>query len=116
MPLEKAILAIIHATKKLPHYFQAHMVFILTKLPLQALLQKSDYTRRVAKWGTMLGSFDIRYLPRTAIKGKGLADLVVLFTEGWKRMAPRREVCLTKRCWLLQHHVCYFGKYMWMGY
>ena len=28
--LEKAILAIIHATKKLPHYFQAHTVIVLT--------------------------------------------------------------------------------------
>ena len=30
LPLKKAILAIIHATKRLPHYFQAHMVIILT--------------------------------------------------------------------------------------
>ena len=29
LPLEKAILAIIHATKKLSHYFQAHTVIIL---------------------------------------------------------------------------------------
>jgi len=28
--LEKAILVIIHATKKLPHYFQAHTVIVLT--------------------------------------------------------------------------------------
>ena len=56
LPLEKAILAIIHATKKLPHYFQAHTVIILTQLPLQALLRKSDYIGRVAKWGTMLNA------------------------------------------------------------
>ena len=35
--LEKAILAIIHATKKLLHYFQAHTVVVLIQLPLQAL-------------------------------------------------------------------------------
>ena len=35
--LEKAILAIIHATKKLSHYFQAHTVVVLIQLPLQAL-------------------------------------------------------------------------------
>ena len=49
LPLEKAILAIIHTTKKLPHYFQAHTVIVLTQLPLQALLRKSDFTRRMAK-------------------------------------------------------------------
>ena len=26
LPLEKAILVVVHATRKLPHYFQAHMV------------------------------------------------------------------------------------------
>ena len=34
LPLEKAILAVIHATKKLPYCFQAHTVIILTQLPL----------------------------------------------------------------------------------
>ena len=30
LPLEKAILAVVHGTRKLPHYFQAHMVVVLT--------------------------------------------------------------------------------------
>ena len=34
LPLEKAILAAVHATRKLPHYFQAHIVVFLTQLPL----------------------------------------------------------------------------------
>ena len=34
LPLEKAILAAVHATRKLPHYFQAHIVVVLTQLPL----------------------------------------------------------------------------------
>ena len=38
LPLEKAILAVVHATHKLPHYFQAHTVVVLTQLPLRALL------------------------------------------------------------------------------
>ena len=29
-PLEKAILAVVHATRKLLHYFQAHTMVILT--------------------------------------------------------------------------------------
>ena len=49
LPLEKAILAIIHATQKLPHYFQAHTVVVLTQLPLRPVLRKADYTGRVAK-------------------------------------------------------------------
>ncbi|XP_075640281.1 uncharacterized protein LOC142612035 [Castanea sativa] len=80
--LKKALLAVVHATRKLPHYFQAHTVVILTQLPLQAIMRKSDYTGRVAKWGTKLGAYDIKYMPRTAIKGQILADFVAEFTEG----------------------------------
>ena len=35
----------------------------------------------VAKWGIILGAFNIKYMPRTSIKGQVLADLVVEFTE-----------------------------------
>ena len=30
LPLEKAILAVVHATLKFPHYFQMHIVVVLT--------------------------------------------------------------------------------------
>ena len=38
LPLEKAILAVVHSTRKLPHYFQSHTVVVLTQLPLRSLL------------------------------------------------------------------------------
>ena len=38
LPLEKAILAVVHATRKLPHYFQAHAIVVLTQLPLKSVL------------------------------------------------------------------------------
>ena len=59
LPLEKAILAVVLGTRKLPHYFQAHTVVILTQLPLKTILQSTDYIGRIAKWGTILGAFDI---------------------------------------------------------
>ena len=39
LPLEKAILTVVHGTRKLPHYFQAHTVDVLTQLPLNAILR-----------------------------------------------------------------------------
>ena len=71
----------VHFTRKLPHYFQAHTVVILTQLPLRTLLRSADYTGRIAKWGKILGAFDIKCMPCTSIKGQVLADLVVEFTE-----------------------------------
>ena len=80
-PLEKAILAVVHASWKLPHYFQAHTVVVLTQLPLKSVLRTTDYNGRIALWNMILGAFDIKYMPRTSIKGQVLADLVAEFAE-----------------------------------
>ena len=69
LPLEKAILAVVHATRKLPHYFQAHTVVVLTQLPLKSIFWIAYYTRRIALRNTILGAFNIKYMPRTSIKG-----------------------------------------------
>ena len=79
--LEKAILSVVHATRKLPHYFQAHTIVVLTQLPLKAFLRSVDYAGRIAKWGTILETFDIKYMPRTSVEGQVSADLVAKFTE-----------------------------------
>ena len=54
---------------------------VLTQLPLQELLWKSNYMGRIAKLGTMLRAFDIKYMPHMTIKGEVLADLVAKFTK-----------------------------------
>ena len=81
LPLKKAILAVVHATRKLPYYFQAHTVVVLTQLPLKFVLRIADYTGRIAIWNTILGAFNIKYMPRTSIKGQVIANLVAKFAE-----------------------------------
>ena len=49
LPLEKLVLVLVHARRKLPHYFQAHNVYELTEYPLQSLLKRSDFTGRMEK-------------------------------------------------------------------
>ena len=57
LPLEKTILVVVQATRKLPHYFQVHTVIILTQLPLKSILRSADYTgrllSRVQFWGIL---------------------------------------------------------------
>ena len=72
---------VVHGTRKLPHYFQAHTVVVLTQLLLKVILRSADYTGRIAKWGTILGAFDIKYMPRTSVKGQVLVDLIAKFIE-----------------------------------
>ena len=81
LSLAKLVLALVHATRKLPHYFQAHTVYVLTEYPLQSLLKRSDFTRRIAKWETRLGSFDIRYRPRSSMKSQVLTNFVAEFSS-----------------------------------
>lgn len=99
LPLEKLALALVHATGKLPYYFQAHTVYMLTKYPLQALLKRSDFTGRIAKWGTRLKSFDIQYRPRSSVKGQMLADFIVKFT-------PIKEASAEFIMWWLGYGRC----------
>ena len=80
LPLEKLVLALVDATRKLPHYFQAHIVYVLIEYPLQLLSKRSNFTGQIAKWGTWLGSFDIRYRVRSSVKGQVLADFVAKFS------------------------------------
>ena len=104
LSLEKAILAVVHATRKLPHYFQAYTVVILTQLPLKSVLRSADYTGRIVKWGTILGAFDIKYIPRTSVKGQVLVDLVAEFVECPKEVNVNQV-----------HKAGPFGRCTWMG-
>ncbi len=53
---------------------------MVTQYPIQVMFQKADFTGQIWKWGAKIGSLDIKYLPRTAIKGQILADFVAEFT------------------------------------
>ena len=81
LPLEKAIMAVVHAMCKLLHYFQSHTVVVLTQLSLRSLLWSVDCTGRIAKCGMILGAFDIKYMLRIFFKGQVLLDLAADFTK-----------------------------------
>ena len=72
----------VHGTRKIPHYFKAHTVVVLTQLPLKIVLRNANYTRWIAKWGMILGTFDIKYMPHTSVKDQVLTNLVAEFVEG----------------------------------
>ena len=79
--LEKTILAVVQATRKLPHYFQEHTVVVITQLPLRSTLRSTDYAERIAKWSRVLGASNVKYTPRTYVKGLVLAGLVAQLEE-----------------------------------
>ncbi|KAL2491616.1 Ribonuclease H [Abeliophyllum distichum] len=58
--MEKLVLSLITASRKLRLYFQSHSIDALTNLPLRQILQKSDTSRMQMKWrvGILLVSPD----------------------------------------------------------
>lgn len=76
-PIEKLVLALVHASRRLKHYFQAHPVTVLTNQPLHQILFKPEASGRLVKWAVELGEHDITFAPRQAVKGQVLADFLV---------------------------------------
>jgi hypothetical protein len=54
---------------------------VVSKAPLKDIINNSDATGRVAKWGIELASFNIDYKPRTAIKSQALAEFMAVWKE-----------------------------------
>jgi hypothetical protein len=44
LPLEKLAFALVYSAKKLPHYFQAYTMIVLTEHPLKAVLRSADFS------------------------------------------------------------------------
>ena len=44
------------------------------------VLQNPEVSRRLTKWTIELGEFDIKFMPRTAVKGQAVANFVAEFT------------------------------------
>ena len=79
--MEKLILALVTAARKLRPYFQAHTIEVPTEYPMKQVLHKPETSDRLMKWAIELSEFDIRYRPKTAIKGQVLADFVMEFAS-----------------------------------
>ena len=68
--MEKLILALVTAARKLRPYFQAHTIEVPTEYPMKQVLHKPEVSGRLMKWAIELSEFDIKYKLKTAIKGQ----------------------------------------------
>jgi hypothetical protein len=83
----KLIYAILVASRKLRHYFQAHRVVVVSSFPLKAILHNSNATGNIAKWAAELAKFQLDFQPRHAVKSQVLADFIMEWTPS--PSAPR---------------------------
>ncbi|GKG26452.1 reverse transcriptase domain-containing protein, partial [Tanacetum coccineum] len=61
--MEKLVLELVHATRRLRRYFQAHPVIVITDQPIKQILSRFENTGRILKWKFELEAFDITKIP-----------------------------------------------------
>ncbi|GJR35988.1 putative reverse transcriptase domain, ribonuclease H-like domain protein [Tanacetum coccineum] len=74
--LEKLILALVYAARRLQRYFQAHPIRVLTDTPIKQALASPEKSGRIAKWAIKLGEHDIEFKGRYFVKKQILNDFL----------------------------------------
>ncbi|GKF55842.1 reverse transcriptase domain-containing protein, partial [Tanacetum coccineum] len=76
-PMEKLVLSLVFAAKRLRRYFQAHPIAVITNQSIKQIISCPDVAGRLKKWSVVLGEHNITYRPRASMKGQILADFLV---------------------------------------
>ncbi|GJY82620.1 reverse transcriptase domain-containing protein [Tanacetum coccineum] len=83
-PMEKLALSLIHMTRRLRRYFEAHPVKVITDQPIRNILNNTETFGKLAKYAVELGAYNITFIPRNNVKGQVLADFLSEAPEGEK--------------------------------
>jgi len=73
-PIQKLIYATLITSRKLRHYFDEFKISVIKNFPLGDILHNRDMTGRISKWTVELGSLELRFKPRAAIKSQALVN------------------------------------------
>ncbi|XP_070026582.1 uncharacterized protein [Nicotiana sylvestris] len=77
LPIEKLCLALVFSIQKLKHYFQAHVVRLVSRAnPIKFVMSKPILSDRLARRYLQFQQFEIMYIPQKDIKGQALANFV----------------------------------------
>nr|GFA44304.1 reverse transcriptase domain-containing protein [Tanacetum cinerariifolium] len=76
-PMEKLVLSLVIAAKRLRRYFQAHPLTVIPDQPIKQVMSRPDAVGRLQQWSIMLGEHNITYRPRTSVKGQILVDFLI---------------------------------------
>jgi ribonuclease HI len=80
--LEKVLYAVLMASRKLRHYFQAYHIIIPSSQPLKDIMRNREATGRIGKWAAELNEFTIDYVHRSSIQSQALANFIADWTPG----------------------------------
>jgi ribonuclease HI len=96
--LEKIAYAVVMASRKLRHYFEAFKVRVTSDRGLGELFRNPEAYVRIAKWAAELSGYHVTFEPRTAIKSQVLADFIVDWTGPITQPDTSAETVWTIHC------------------
>jgi predicted regulator of amino acid metabolism with ACT domain len=68
-------------SRKLRHYFEAHIIRVLTNQPLHDIFSNMDSSGQINKWATELSEHIINFKKRSAIKSQVRAYFMAEWME-----------------------------------
>jgi hypothetical protein len=80
--LEKVLYAVLMASRKLRHYFQAYHIIVPSSQPLKDIMRNREANGRIGKWAVELNEFSIDYVHRSSIQSQALVDFIADWTLG----------------------------------
>ncbi|XP_035844030.1 uncharacterized protein LOC118490476 [Helianthus annuus] len=102
--MEKLVLALIHASRRLRRYFANYVIHALTNYNIGNILARPEISGRLAKWAIELGGHNVVFRPRPSIKGQVLADFMTEVPDDKDRECKAMEKAEKKQTeepWLL---------------
>jgi hypothetical protein len=96
--LEKNSYAVVMASRKLRHYFEAFKVRVTSDRGLGELFRNLEASVRIDKWVAELSRYHITFELRTAIKSQVLADFIVDWTGPTRQQEEPSEKVWTIHC------------------
>jgi hypothetical protein len=90
--LEKVLYAVLMASRKLQHYFQAYHIIVPSSQPLKDIMRNKEATGRIGKWAAELNEFNIDYVHRSLIQSQALADFLADWTPGAQEEETNKDV------------------------
>ncbi|GJY31038.1 reverse transcriptase domain-containing protein [Tanacetum coccineum] len=82
--MEKLVLALVHASKRLRRYFQAHPIIVITDQPIKNILSNPEVAGRMQKWSIQLGEEESQDIPQRKknAPAQWTCSLTVIFVDG----------------------------------
>jgi hypothetical protein len=90
--MEKVAYAVLMASCKLRHYFEAHKIRVPTDRSLSDLFNNSEDSTGIGKCATELFGYNIVFESRSAVKFQALADFIVDWTGSSSSNRPNAVV------------------------